>query len=141
MGFASLGDKLPNATRAKPYMKVISRGLAGLVLAVLGVSASAGQITLNGSVDANLYDPTGTGDFTQIQTNPVGLVIENFVGYPILPFERRAVIEFSTSPLPSNASIQSVTFNFETTSTANNEHLVGVLAYPGNGTSRIRRCI
>ena len=134
MGFASLGQKLPNATKARAYIKVISLGLAGLVLAVLGVPASAGQVTLNGTVDANLYDPTGTGDFTQIQTNPVGRVIEDFVGYLILPFEKRAVIEFSTSSLPSNASIQSVTFNFETTSTANNEHLVGVLAYAGSGT-------
>jgi hypothetical protein len=99
--------------------------------------SDAAQITLSGSTDANLDDPTGTGTFTGLNVDPpatYGLEAVNFVGAPVFDFEKRSVVEFNNSVLPTNAIINSVTFNFRVASYANNQFGVGVSAYAGTGT-------
>jgi PEP-CTERM motif len=121
--------------------RTATRGtVTALVLALMLCSAAtarAGQITLSGSTDANLFDPTGTGAFTQINADPpanFGLEAVNFASTPGVDFEKRSVVEFNNSVLPSNITIEAVTLNFQIISTANNQHDVGVYAYAGSGS-------
>jgi hypothetical protein len=115
-------------------MTMAGLGLALVVVASSAASARGGQVTLSGTVDGYIQDPTGGGDFTALFTNlsgTQGLPIINLAG---LAAQDRSIVEFQNALLPANALIQSVTFSFQDLGTSNNVHDVDVLAYSANGT-------
>ena len=113
-----------------------------LIVAILAVAVPtmghAGTIIINGSLDRNFTDPTGSGAFTIIETptSTTGLDIRQFVGaFP--NFEHRSVVNFSlaSSGIPTNAVIQDVTFNFQAESvTSNTGRTVGLFGYAASNT-------
>jgi hypothetical protein len=110
--------------------------LSAAVLTVAPWKVRADVVTINPGVDANLTDPTGTGNFTLIDTNPTGgLDIRDFAGASP-NFDHRSVIQYNLSPaLPAGAVIQGVTFTFQSeTVTSDTGRTVGVLGYGGSGS-------
>jgi hypothetical protein len=125
------------------HSRWIARRVAIAVLSLTlvsldGMHARADQIILNASVDANLADNNGDGTFDQINADSpalTGLAMQNFVNFlpPSVNFEKRAIVEFDNSVLPSNAIIQSVDYTFQVTSFTDNASHAGVFAYAGTG--------
>jgi hypothetical protein len=79
---------------------------------------------------------TGNGTFTTINRLDLashGLYVTNFVG-SVPNFQDRAVILFNLATVPTNSRIQSLTFNFEETSFANNVGTIAVNGFSSNGT-------
>ncbi len=84
--------------------------------------ASATTVVLNGVRDANITGST-------INAYPpfdYGLIINAFD-------DSRAVIEFDTSPLPSDAIIDALVFNFREISYTSSQNVVDVVGYPRTG--------
>ncbi len=107
----------------------------GLPLLVPG-ALHAATITINASSDADLSDTTGNGTFTTInRQSPAtfGLYVTQFIG-AAPNFEDRAAILFNLSALPTNATIQGLSFNFQETAYANAVGTVAVNGYASNGT-------
>jgi hypothetical protein len=109
-------------------------GFAALIaFAILTVSVAtptrAGTLDVGAGADANVYDNTGTGVFTQVVSASNGLDIRDFAG--VSPdFEHRAVIQFGQFTLPANVVVTGVTFNFDASSiTDQQSRIVNIEGY------------
>src|SRR5258708_20886848 len=99
--------------RAALKTSAITLIVASFALAI-PTMGRAGTIIINGSLDANFTDPTGTGTFTIIETptSTTNLDIRDFAGaFP--NFEHRSVVNFSLAILPPNSVVPDVPFNFQ----------------------------
>jgi len=121
--------------RAALKTSAITLIVASFALAI-PTMGRAGTIIINGSLDANFTDPTGTGTFTIVETptSTTNLDIRDFAGaFP--NFEHRSVVNFSLASLPTNAVVQDVTFNFQAVSvTSNTGRTVGLFGYAGSNS-------
>src|SRR5687768_12728076 len=104
---------------------VIASALAIVMAAGLFARpAHAATANIVGSSNANI---TGSSVNTTYPPSSYGLVVNVFDN-------TRAVIEFPTTALPSNAVIQSLSFDFEQVSHANQTSVVNIMGFADNGT-------
>jgi hypothetical protein len=119
------------------------RRLSGLAIAVLIASTSgiampeasrADSLTVAATIDANIYDNTGTGVFTQVVSATNGLDIRDFAGADP-NFEHRAIVYFNQFQIPTNVIVTGVFLNFDAASiTQQQSEIVNILGYTGGGS-------